>query len=80
LVLAVARILPLTDSSSVSELRYAEQPPARGTLELPFVRTRPALAKIAAAVMDVEGADHAIAIEGDIIAEARRRLLVGGYS
>jgi hypothetical protein len=35
------------------------------------------LTEVAAAVVDVEAADHAIAVEGDVVAEARRKLWIG---
>ena len=55
----------------------AEQRPARGAFQFPFVGTGPALPEIATAVVDVEAADHAVAVEGDVIAEARRKLGIG---
>ena len=58
----------------------AEQRLARGPLELPFIGLCPALPEIALAVVEMEPRDHAVAIEGDIVAQARRILRVGLYA
>src|SRR5256886_17614808 len=55
----------------------AEQRPARRPFQLPLVGTGPALPEIALAVVEVEAADHAVAVEGDVIAQPRRELWVG---
>src|SRR2546430_16558860 len=57
----------------------AEQRPARRPFQLPLVGTGPALPEIALAVVEVEAADHAVAVEGDVIAQPRRELWVGPH-
>src|SRR5690606_10528964 len=40
------------------------------------VRLRPALAEIALAIVEMEAGDHPVAVEGNVIAEARRELRI----
>src|SRR5690606_15354526 len=55
----------------------AEQRLAGLVLELPLLGLCPALAEIALAVVEVEAADHPVAVEGDVVTEARRELRIG---
>src|SRR5256885_15270713 len=55
----------------------AEQRTARGALQLPFVRPGTALPEVATAVVDMEAADHVIAVEGNVVAQARRKMGIG---
>jgi hypothetical protein len=48
-----------------------------GNFGLPLVRLGPALLEIALAIVKVEAGDHAIAVEGNIIAQHRRKLRIG---
>src|SRR4029077_2814965 len=57
----------------------AEQRPAGGAFQLPLVGPGPALAKVALPVVEVEAGDHAVAVEGDIVAQSRRELRVRLY-
>src|SRR5690606_9457122 len=55
----------------------AEQRLARLVLQLPLVGPRPALAEIALTVVEMEAADHAVAVEGDVVTMPGRELRIG---
>ncbi|HXC22813.1 MAG TPA: hypothetical protein VNV13_15115 [Steroidobacteraceae bacterium] len=54
-----------------------EQSLARRLFELPLVGLGPALPKVALAAVNMESRDHPVAIERNVIAEARRELRIG---
>jgi hypothetical protein len=73
----VERISPFTLVIGQRVAIGAEQRLSGLVLQLPLVGLRPALAEIALAVVDVEPGDHAVAVEGDVVAQPRRKLRVG---
>ena len=55
----------------------AEQGLACLVFQLPLVGLRPALAEIALTVVKVKAGDHSVAVEGDVVSQARRKLGIG---
>ena len=55
----------------------AEQRPPGLILQLPLVGFGPALGEIDAAVLEAEHRDHAVAVKRDVIAQQRRKLMLG---